>query len=252
MPSFLPIPDHFPLRDPPDNVFEEVCQVLWGWKSCSICHNQGTCQAGNCPWNRTKFLNLYLSFYRQTTSWSTPEYWPEPWPALNSHSDLMNVVRFIKSQPNCPRRQLIDSYFAKYGSPKTPDVDKNRAFDLGMNVLALLPCTSRNQYYNRCSSTALIIWKDYQSACELLEDAIPAARPLSRQEIYLVTQKISIKRLKDRGIKIHNTNHLSQHLKHEIKDNVVYIFHHAGFLKEHLSDINGSVTFGTYQNGFLL
>jgi hypothetical protein len=241
MSSFSRVPDHFPLLDPPDNVFEEVYPALWGWKHCILCFNQGTCPASSCPWSKTKFLKTYRSFYRDITSWNTPEYWPEPWPALRNHSDLMNIVRFIKSQPNCPRQQLTDSYFAKYGSPQTPNVDRNRAFDLGISVLVLLPCTSKNQYYDRCSSAPLITWKDYQSARDLIEVTIPAAKPLSRREVCLITQKLSTERLRDRRIEIRSTDDLSRHLKHDVEANIVYVFHQAGFLKEHLSDINGLV-----------
>jgi hypothetical protein len=145
----LPCSAQFPLGDPTEHEQNEIFRVVFDWRDCTHCANQGICSAVECSWKRKSRLVQYLQFYNNITAWSTPADLNEHRYALSSHKDLLDIVRIIKENPERPRRELMREHFSTYGPPQPAVMDQRRAFDLAMTVIGMIPCSAKNPYYGR-------------------------------------------------------------------------------------------------------
>ncbi|KAF2193384.1 hypothetical protein K469DRAFT_651760 [Zopfia rhizophila CBS 207.26] len=138
----------FPLEGASPTILEELCQVLWDWKSCSQCQNRGTCSNDDCPWWRSHKLEPFFQFYRRITSWSIPEergYGPY---ALRNHSDLFSIIGILNEKPDEARSVLIQQYFSNYEENQRPNIiDQNRAFNLATRVMTMVYCSVEKPHF---------------------------------------------------------------------------------------------------------
>lgn len=233
--SWLSDPARFSLRCPAEEVLDELCRSSWGWTNCSRCQNLGLCADISCPWKLRSALKSYRQFYLDVTFRYTSDDWDESLPALKSHGDLFEAVRLIQGKPGFSKRRLISTYFEDRDSHiNLTDASKRRVFDLALHTQAMLPCEDWNPFQDRHITYVPETWRDDETACELVERAQPIGRPLDREEVRKIAQKVSAEKLRRCGMEITGTDDIRQHLCVDTKGRVVYIFHHSGFLKANL------------------
>lgn len=233
--SWLSDPSRFPLRSPSEEVLERLYRSVWRWVDCSQCMNQGSCAHGNCPWTLRLALRSYQHFYHKITFRYTSEDWDESLPALKNHDDLLEAVRFVRDRPLVKKQRLMSDYFdSRPCGDALTAASKHRVFSLALNVLVMLPCADRNRFQDLYPILAPETWRDQESACEVVERAIPIGKPLSRDQVCTITQKLSARKLSDRGYQILVTDDLRQHLRTSLTTKSVYVYHQAGFLKADL------------------
>lgn len=238
IPDNPPYLEHFPLRIEPANILESLCRVLFGWVECPQCGCQGNCGVSTCQWEKKALLSSYLQFYRSITAQSTPEDWSDPQPALSTHSELLDLVSLIMKNSTIRREVLIQQYFAKNGCAQPSYVDRGRAFDLALNAITMIPCSERNYYMDSEPFPVWVTWRNCQSACDLVQNAIPKGPSLTVRTRAEIFQRVSAQTLEDSGIKLVTTRNMSKHLFLDPSSKCVYIFPHLGFLKARLAASN--------------
>ncbi|KAH6642106.1 hypothetical protein C7974DRAFT_95322 [Boeremia exigua] len=229
--------EFFPLRDPTENIIGQLYQCLWGWQDCVECANRGECATIDCRWMLRPSLSSFSEFYQHATYRYTSEDWFCSLPLLRDHGDLQQLIRFIVERPELTREVLMSEYFGRSSYAQTTESDRNRAVNLAYSIISMLPCAERNHFYVRYPILTPVIWKKSQAACEVWGAALPIGKTLTNEEAQVVSRSLSAKRLQECGFEIVNTNDPRLHLVEDSTTTVrrVYIFHQAGFLKEHLS-----------------
>lgn len=231
---------YYPLRNPSKEILDNVCPSLWDWANCALCGNWGDSVQCSCSWSLRACLEPYLQFYLGLTSLYTSEDWDEPILALTSHADLHKVIQLIKNRIDRPKSELVAGYFDNHSSgTKLTGASKSQAFDLALGALTMVPFSNRNRYHQQYPILAPEVWPDNQSAQFVMQNAIKAERPLSRDEVCLVTRKLSAAKLEKCGITILGSNDLRQHLSYDSTARRLYVFQHAGFLRAHLAARSG-------------
>lgn len=240
----IPFAKYFPLRDVPSNLLNDVCRKLWGWKSCQECSSTGFRPCGrcpSCPWSAMPLLEPFQRFYEQLTYRHTPEDRYKFPPALQSHVDLLNIAAFIQDHPRMPRKELMERYFYRNSPPASMDTNHNQAFDFALSVLSMMPFAENELSLDDRSAGGPETWSEHQSAYEAIEGAIAVGRSLSRDEKRMVSQSLSLAKLRSCGLDILKTDDFRQHLDYDPVIEGMYIFHHHGFFRRHLSSTRASV-----------
>jgi hypothetical protein len=229
----VPLAEIFPLEHIPDIILEKLCRVLWGWKDCSYCNNEGNCRITACPWERLAALRPFFLSYKRSTSWSTSEDAYDTRHALRSHEDLLKIIELLMKKPDDSLNQLVEEYFSTYLNE--PDkADQLRAFNLAIRCITMIRCSLKRSSLVR--STPLV-WHGNDSMRRLIASTLPKKDPirLDDDQGSLIGFQLTAKRLKSiHGIKFRGTDDLRQHLLLDPGKKVIYIFHHTIFLKEHL------------------
>lgn len=229
--------EYFPLRNPTEEDFKGLCQSLWDWRDCSGCGNRGNCSMVTCKWTQQPSLLPYCSFYRVATYRYTADDWFKSLPLLRNHQELHQLVQFIVDRPSISRECLIASYFNQDQHAQTTEIDKSRAVNLAYSIITMLPCAETNSFHLHCPESAPVTWKKGRAACLVWETTFPRGRGLTREEVRQVTTKLSANRLRECGIEIIDTTDPRLHLTitSAAEDKGIYVFHQAGFLKQHLA-----------------
>ncbi|KAI9794815.1 MAG: hypothetical protein M1816_002943 [Peltula sp. TS41687] len=200
----------FPLETFTEGEFLRLGEVLWSWKLCEGCRSGDPCVTEDCPSRRSKRLLRYLRFYKDITASYDPDTGAGEEPALRSHDDLLQVIAELKSDPALDREKLANTVFTKHAGRNKPisAADQERAIDLAY-ISDLFPQTnhpSLNDDDNTDTSSLLSV------------------------KTALMARKLK-KRI---GLKFRPTDDLRNHLRLDTKINVLDLYHHTAFLKEHL------------------
>lgn len=154
---------------------------------------------------------------------------------------LAQYCSFIQDHPRMPRKELMERCFYRNSPPASMDTNQNQAFDFALSVLSMMPFAENELLSMIGQLVVQRLGRSIKSAYEAIEGAIAVGRSLSRDEKRMVSQSLSVAKLRSCGLDILKTDDFRQHLDYDPVIEGMYIFHHHGFLRGHLSSTRASV-----------
>lgn len=235
----------YPLSSTSATHLQILCEELWGWEICSGCKLNLGCStsSSSCPWPRSERLSVFFGYYKLITSSYVPELLHGKPIALRTHDDVVDIIRHIKRHPNVPRQDLTRSYFSARDGEEIlpPEVDRNRAFNLAVAIMAMVNCSTSKQSsgFLELGSEA-IPWREDVPFSKFIDDAFPKTNHPSLNDSQTSTTRklkaaLAAKRLRRvAGLKFQATNDLRNHLLLDQEAGILLIFHQTPVLKENL------------------
>ncbi|KAK4463250.1 hypothetical protein QBC42DRAFT_266281 [Cladorrhinum samala] len=215
--------------------------VLWHLAPCSECLDtavSGKCKTPECStrMHQSRF-SLYMSYYKRLCASYEPLVMTGH-PALRTHDDIRRVVEHLKAHPDKTKAEIQKLVFPKPNDP----ADESNALNLGVSIAMMLNCGSQEY-----SSILLedgcnrIVWRQGTTLTHYLQLVLPRREALSPrrqlQQAFLDPScpLVTAKELKRRaGTRFRGTDDITNHLRYDAINNVLFVFHHATILKEHL------------------
>ena len=232
----------FPLETVSEKQLQLLCQVLWSWTLCDDCRGGHSCGTESCPTQRLRRLGRYFSHYRTLTSSYESGHGLSENAAISSHEDLFDIIRLLKMHPDLSRTDSADLVFSNRLNRRPPPVaDQECALNLAVKVMTMVNCSAQYQSPSMLEYGAYQVpWRGEVAFTQFILDAFPMTDHPSLNDdesksLPGMTAALQAKKLKKRiGLKFQPTDDLRRHLKLDRKKNLVYIYHHTAFLKEHL------------------
>ena len=237
----------YPLQNINNEQLQKLAKVLWKWEFCGQCEGHSHCSNWECPWARSKKLSKYWLWYKETIGAYVPDFLTKE-AALRTHDDLLNIIKAIKTNPDTPRGQLTQQYFASRGAlegwsdsnsfPAT--TDQSRAFNIAANVVFMVNCAPLREASDYIEHHHLpIAWRNEVSATRFISEAFPTTEhPYfdkgGSQSGRDILKTLSATRMKKAGLHFEPTNDLRDHLSLDHKKGIVRVFHRTAVLKETL------------------
>lgn len=242
----------YPLQHVTEAELQKLTTSLWSWNICEACQKLETCITASCPWRRSSRLKWFFDFYKDATSFYVPELLPGSAPGLRNHQDVFDIIRLFRAYPNTKRSQLTQQYFSKRDKPPPP-ADQHRAFNLAVRIMSMVKCSADNQPSGLLElGTQPIQWHSDQSLVEFMAKVFPQADTSNLHvrddsgRIRDLKSTVTARRLKRVAcLRFQGTDDLRNHLKMDIKEGVVEVFHCTSVLKEDLMahpDLQGSMS----------
>lgn len=162
---------------------------------------------------------------------------------FNTHEDLWNAIRILKSNPNLTRAELAQKLNSgKLDLVATRDLsDLQAETTLVVQVLIMVDCSALHHSSDRLEKGgSRIHWKDDIPFSKYLQDIFSTGTHpfLSYPDSYetgAIKSDLKATKLQKRlGVTFRETHDLRNHLRLYRKENVLEIYHHAAFLKEQL------------------
>jgi hypothetical protein len=163
-------------------------------------------------------------------------------PALETHEDLLRLIRALRTKPDIPRKAFSEEWFATQPNQvPIPEEDQDRAINLAVKIMVMINCSAQRQVSGLLEHGAFQKrWHNDATLTEFISDAFPETdHPVfnetepgdgPRLKSALMAKKLK----KVAGLKFKPTDDLRCHLKLDQKTGTVDIFHHTAFLKEQL------------------
>ncbi|KAL9620396.1 MAG: hypothetical protein Q9160_005096 [Pyrenula sp. 1 TL-2023] len=175
-------------------------------------------------------------------------------PALASHEDVLKLIRLIRLNSRMTRKEITKVAFPCEAFKVTSSINEQQtAVDLALRVMTMVNYSGSGRGWNLLEAGLYQSpWRDDCSVGEFLSDCFPTTEhPELNDETgfaYLdIRRSLRANKLqKHAGFKFRGTNNIRRHLMLDRKINVVEIFHHTSFLKEHLrltKDHSNEITF---------
>lgn len=232
----------FPLKKVTQSQLLRLGEILWSWPLCENCCNGAACVTDGCPSQRSKRLLRYFQYYRDLTASYEPVVGVDEEPALSSHEDLFQIITEMKSNPDLDRSNLTAKVFASRPGRKLPPAnDQNRAIDLAVRVMVMVNSSSQRRSSGLLESgTYRTPWTADVPFSQFISNIFPMTnhpslndddlKPLPDIKSALMARKLR----KHIDLKFRPTDDLRKHLRLDHKNNVLELYHHTAFLKEHL------------------
>lgn len=165
--------------------------------------------------------------------------------------DLIAIVATLKRCAQAHRSALTKVHFSQRAEVRgevllPPVVDQNRTFNLGARVMAMVNSAAENQTDGLLESGMLpLTWQDDASFSNVLDTAFPlqsdvdAAQDNPQQQL-MPSQiskwsELTAKRLKKIArLELVATDNLQNHLRLDVKNKTVEIYHYTSVPKENL------------------
>jgi hypothetical protein len=220
-----------------------LAQALWSWTD--VCGAEQTCRRRFCPCWRLGYLDPYFQYYEQQCNSyedATTESYNQR--TLQSHDDICNLIEQVKRVDSSLTKVALLKHL-RADKPESeaesePSSDEESAIDLVIRVSTMINTSSGEQ-----ESSALehgfgrLSWRSSLSYHAFLAKLFPvsdhSSQVSNKNSPESIFSQVKAKRMKrELGLKFQPTNDLSRHLKIDYHLNVLEIFHHTAFLKEHL------------------
>ncbi|KAL3608798.1 hypothetical protein FPOAC2_03808 [Fusarium poae] len=234
----------YPLEILTDQDLQNLVAVLWNWKLCDNCKvapGQQSCSPQACPGVRWSRMRLFFDYYRKITAEYVPDMVVGVPPALQSHTDLMSIIRILKDNPDKTRAELTGICFANQSTDEMPmPADQNRALDLALRVMTMITCSLEARSADTLEAgLQLATWSYNMTWPEFILSVFPTTEHSGLEEgaatFRQINDRVTARRLsKVARLSFIPTNELSNHLKLNQADGTVELFHHTSFLKETL------------------
>lgn len=238
----------FPLGVTTTDDLRRLCKTLWSWQLCENCETGKVCQSPHCPWQQSTRLEAFFQYYRETTAAYVPDFISVV-PALKTHDQLLAIISDIKSRPHMKRCALTQAHFSQRallrGDAVLPSQnDQNQAFSVAVRIMAMVYSSAQEQMDGGLleSGSVPMTWHedtafaDFMDAAFIAHDA--AMQVTNHQDLFNQSTKLAkltAKRLKKVAkLQLVPTDNLQNHLRMDLKRNIVEVYHHTGVLKEHL------------------
>ncbi|MCJ1436584.1 hypothetical protein MMC27_005964 [Xylographa pallens] len=234
---------YFPLEKVTDSQLQRLFRTLWSWAVCEDCQNCKRCVEDDCPWQRTKRLVPFIEHYKDLTAAYEPDIRPGERPALLRHEDIFEIIQLLKSEPDIVRCQLTERLFvSRHCRASLSAADLDYAVNLAVRVMTMVNCSAKRQSATLLEyGLAQIPWRSDVSFSQFITDIFPTTdHPGLNNDgdtdspLNIRTALTAKKLMKRAGLKFQATDDLRCHLKLDRKKDVVHIYHHTAFLKEHL------------------
>ena len=230
-----------PLDKPTETQLRTLSQVLWSWACCDNCQNWDQCATQSCPSQRRKRLQRFFKYYAELTASYDPDIGVGEHPALQTHEDLLKIIRQLKLEPEITRAALATKIYGASGE-RTPRVeDQERAINLAVKVMVMVNCSAERQSSGLLEHGAYqIAWRGDHTFCQFIQDMFPKTdNPTinadeSNPPLDMKTALTARNLKKQIGLKIRPTDDIRRHLKLDRTEKIVDVYHHTAFLKEHL------------------
>jgi len=233
-----------------ESLLPRLGQVLWSWQLCTGCLEVQSCIADSCPAKRVVRLQRYFQFYKAVVSTYVDGSSAKD-RVLKTHEDLWRAIRALKSNPDITRagfRQLLFS--SKTGNLPDPTWNQSDLLNAATLVVKLLTMIDSSSLYHSSdrleTGGSRIHWKDDVPFSKYLQDLFPTENhpvlsyPHSDLLIDMKSELRATKLKKHLGITFRPTHDIRNHLRLHRRLNVLEIYHHTTFLKEHLRSTRGS------------
>ncbi|KAI0597235.1 hypothetical protein F4775DRAFT_263620 [Biscogniauxia sp. FL1348] len=248
----------YPLTKVSRNDLSKLCEALWNWEPCADWTADRICQHSpslGCCYQKAERLRPFFEFYRDVTAYYVPELDSDCSPAIQSHDNLIDIIRCIKSHADKPRLQITVEYFSARSKPGyqqlTPSNDQNRAFSLASRVITMLLCSVEGQTDGLLEAGSQpSIWHSDRSFNQFIDTAIPRHGQVRLGPYHnlapqadLPLGSITAKRLrKVAKLTLIPTNDIRDHLLLDKTKGTVAVYHYTSVLKEHLEAASRSST----------
>ncbi|KAK5412635.1 hypothetical protein LTR06_005605 [Exophiala xenobiotica] len=206
---------------------KQLCVKLWSWQLCEACQTQQACELVECPARRLKRLTKFLAFYKSAVTLAEQQ-------SPDFRVRVLESIDRLKQDPGLKK----GSTAATSGLGDTVD----EAIDLAAQLL-----TMTNIFHFDQASEVLLeegrrlsVWKKGVLFSQFLVDCFPMSdHPRINgdkvEDLTSARHAIRARKLQSRaGLRFVPTDDLTRHLKLDRRYNIVEIFHHVAFLKEHL------------------
>ena len=230
-----------PLKKPTETQLRTLSQVLWSWACCNNCLNRDQCATQSCPSQRRTRLQRYFKYYAELTASYDPDPGLGGLPALQTHEDLIEIIRQLKLDPETTRVALATKIYGASGVRAPPVEDQERAINLAVKVMVMVNCCAERQSSGLLEHGAYQTpWRGENTFCQFIQDIFPktdnptinadeSTPPMDMKSV------LTARNLKKQiGLKIRPTDDIRRHLKLDRTEKTVDVYHHTGFLKEHL------------------
>ncbi|KAL6922380.1 hypothetical protein FSHL1_006339 [Fusarium sambucinum] len=242
--SMFDLSSPYPLKDLTDQDLRNLVLVLWNWKLCDNCKvapGQQPCSPQTCAGARWSRMKLFFDYYRKCTAEYVPDMVVGAPPALQSHTDLMSIIRTLKDSPDKTRAELTGDCFPDGGDDQMPmPSDQNRALDLALRVMTMITCSLEARSADTLEAGLQpATWAHDMTWPQFISSVFPTTDYSGLEEgaatFRQINDRVTARRLsKVARLSFVPTNELSNHLKLNQKDGTVELFHHTSFLKETL------------------
>ena len=161
--------------------------------------------------------------------------------ALQAHEKLFDIVHQLKSNPDISRAELAKKIFGNSDVNASPVEDQDRAINLAVKVMVMVNCSAERQSSGLLEHGAYqLTWNGEDTFTKFIQYAFPKtdnptinsddSKPPLDMKSALMARNLK----KQIGLRFRPTDDLRRHLRLDRMDNVVEIYHHTAFLKEHL------------------
>jgi hypothetical protein len=225
--------------------------VLWRLEFCQPCLESdlsSQCQTFICP-RRTacEKFDRYVAYYKRQCGSYDPAN-DGSW-RLNTHDGIRAIIAMLQANPDQQKldiRQRLSSNLPRNQTGDKcdqPDMDeRDSAIDLAASVMTMINCLSQE-------SSSLLLeegsnrlsWRPGVPFSAYIELVLPQRQGPDRSHLLnqsyldascpLVTAK-ELKRVAK--TRLQGTDDITSHLRYDVINNVLFIFHHTSFLKEQL------------------
>ncbi|CEJ91034.1 hypothetical protein VHEMI06775 [[Torrubiella] hemipterigena] len=208
---------------------------LWSWPEC-VCTIGRSCNQDECT-ARVKRLTRYFQFYKGIVQVYIGESFPST-RVFQTHGGLFAAIQMLKHCPYMTRSEFARAITRHNTSEKA----LSDAIALVVQTLTMVDCSP--VYYSsdvlEQGNASWTPWKDEVRFNEYISDLFPkkphSILSVPNSDLYNgFTNALRARKLqKHLGIAMRPTRDLRNHLRFDRKNRVLYIFHHAAFLKEQL------------------
>lgn len=231
-----------PLDKVTDKQLQTLGEILWSWDLCEGCKTGQSCSTEACPSQRIKRLGRFFQYYKDLTSSYEADTAPGDGAALSTHEDLFAIIKQLKLEPDVTRAAFAAQVFKEDTCRRLPSsADRERAINLAVKVLAMVNCSAQRRSSGLLEhGLSQTPWRSDITFSQFIVDTFPMTDHPSLNDNDLedsmdLKTALMAKKLKKRiGLKLQPTDDLRKHLKLDRKSRVLEIYHHTGFLKEHL------------------
>ncbi|KAF4451533.1 hypothetical protein F53441_5490 [Fusarium austroafricanum] len=238
------LPSPYPLNNLTDQDLQDLVGVLWNWNLCESCKiepGKQPCASQPCPGARWTKLRLFFEYYKKTTADYVPDIVAGAPPALQSHKELIAIIRLLKENPDKKRSELTTICFSNRSIDQMPvPADQNRALDLALRVMTMITCSLEAKSVDTLEAGLQpVTWAHDMTWPEFVSSVYPTTAYTGLDEgaatFRRINERVTARRLlKVARLRFVPTNELSNHLKLNQKEGTVELFHHTSFLKETL------------------
>lgn len=153
--------------------------------------------------------------------------------ALRSHTEVLNSLKYLYSNPSLTRQEFEDGCFASTSSAR----DREDATRKVVRVGLMLDCSLKDKYSKgfEVNGYSPPKWRADETLDHFVDQTFPKQQ-MHGLEIQSCKRVLRAWKLKKRyNIKFQPTDNLAEHLLHDPVTRTVKVFHHTTYLKAHLA-----------------
>lgn len=156
-----------------------------------------------------------------------------------THTDILQAVQLLKDNPSITKAKAINDLFNNIDANNVrPEADAT--INLAVQSMIMVDCSAKHHHAADFSLGGYrpVSWHTDETFFDFVNRSFPSGHDRSTERLRdALRSQSSMKawKLQKRlGMSFRGTDNLTEHLLFEPRDNCLYLFHHAGFLKAHL------------------